>query len=169
MENEKKSEALVLVGKVETVLPPSNYLLPTTEEIYLTLARDKKLLAKGSKCQLARIYDYLASIYGIAKENSELSLGNIAKGAGLKVNIVRQYISRVCQLLNENQMAIVVKHDWSELRDGKYHTAKRGNRILGVTFQPLKDASKDAVKAVREGKVNILLLAAKAAAGSLNG
>jgi hypothetical protein len=169
MENEQKSEALVLVGKVETALPPSDYLRPTTEEVYLTLARDKKLLEKGSTCQLARIYDYLASIYDIAKENRVQPLGNIAKGAGLKAPTVRQYINRACQLLRENQMAVMVVHDWSGMRNGEYHTAKRGNPVKGVTFQPLKDASVDAVREVREGKVNPLLLSAQAESRSLNG
>jgi hypothetical protein len=67
-------------------------------------------------------------------------------------------------------MSVEVKHDWSGLRNGIYYTAKRGNRILGVTFNPLRDAPIDAIKDVREGRVNPLLLAAKAAtAGSLNG
>jgi len=164
-----QSTALVPVNKVVTAMPPSAYMLPTSEEAWVTLARDMALLKKGSNCLMARVYHYLESLPPIAKDDSLVTLSSIARVFGVKVAAIKHVVSRACDCLRANQIPAVVKHDLSGLRDGVYYTAKRGNRILGVTVNPLRDAALDTVRAVREGKVNPLLLAASAAAGSLNG
>ena len=59
----------VLTPKLES-MGNSNILTKEPNEVYLTLFRDMASLEKGSRSQLARLYNYLDSIVGIAKRTA---------------------------------------------------------------------------------------------------
>lgn len=167
----KKSEALVLVRKVETTIPFA-YMVPTTEEVWLTFSRDKKLLEKGGIRKLHRLFNHLKESAEIAMECNQAvdrPLGKVAKGANMSVADVKSILTRVCRQLRELNINIGVMKDRTGLRDGVYHTAKRGNPIVGVTLNPLKNAPIEVIRELHEGMVNPLQLAAYATAGSLHG
>jgi len=154
----------VLTPKLES-MGNSNILTKEPNEVYLTLFRDMASLEKGSRSQLARLYNYLDSIVGIAKQDGFQSLGAIAKGTYLSVSDVRQYIARACAMLRQNGKPVVVKHDHSEYVSGEYHKAKRGGKTLGVTFDPLKDAEIDTIKVAKLALADPVALSLSAAGG----
>jgi hypothetical protein len=161
------NESLAVVEPLVTVTAAEvGTMLPSNEEVWPTLAKFKKRLSQGSNAQDANLYAYLDSIYEIAKTDSFLPIGKIAKGVRQTVSRTKTDIALVCQALRDNGRNIVVEHDWSGLQQGVWHKAKPGNPILGVTFDPPKDAGIDLRKVVREGRANPLALAA--AAGSDN-
>lgn len=160
----------VAVPILESGANTTKVVLPNVSEVWLTLTRDKQTLAKGSKSQLARIYNYLDSMIGFAGiTETTQPLGRVAQGTSLPVGTVRQLITRCVTLLKEQGKAVEVKHDLSGYVDGLYHTAKRGNKILGVTFNPLKHASLDVMRRGRLLQADGVSLALTAIAGGGNG
>jgi hypothetical protein len=183
-EKDKQSTALVLVIAPPVVTVPPEDLRDLgfsdgsiEEPIWLTYDKDtakikkQELLnqyerdvkagrpvgdrPKGCSDKIVVLFAWLRAFYEIPGRGELVMLGTISRLSGFaEEELVKGLLSRAIQQMNRFGIPCTLKKDRSR-RDKK---AKRGNPIIGVTFDPIRDAKVETLRNIREGQVSTLAL-----------
>jgi len=160
----------VLTTQTNEELGVSNGLME--DSVWLTTERDTQLINKSydttrvkkshknTDCVLVVLFESLRALAKFPSPNAFWSLSDISKNSRFTIARLKResLLKRVVDQLVIFGTPCVVKYD----RSDSFRKAKRGNPMLGITFAPTKDALVDSKRSVREGRVNLLALAAAA-------